>query len=166
MDIVLVEPETPQNTGSIARTCAATETPLHLVEPMKFQIDEKKVKRAGLDYWPYVDLTVHKSWAAYQSSRNPARIWCVTVYGETQYTKADFGPNDAIVFGSESKGLDPGFLATFPATQLLTIPMSSQHVRSINLSNAVAIVLYEARRQLSLDQEITIRQRALNTRQL
>jgi tRNA (cytidine/uridine-2'-O-)-methyltransferase len=147
MDVVLVNPEIPQNTGSIARTCAATKTPLHLVGKLGFQITEKAVRRAGLDYWPYVILAQHKTWEEYLESCKPEKIWCLTKFAGRPYYEAPFGQNDAIVFGSETKGLGKEFLGNFPEDQLLKIPMECEGVRSLNLSNAVSIVLYEARRQ-------------------
>lgn len=151
VDVVLVEPQIPQNTGSIARTCAATDTPLHLIEPLAFEITEKAVRRAGLDYWPYVRLAQHKNWDDYVASACPATIWLFSKFGERLYTQAEFGPNDALVFGSETKGLGDAFLCRFPKNQILRIPIVTQYVRSLNLSNAVSIALYEARRQLGVD---------------
>lgn len=147
MQIVLVEPQIPQNTGSISRTCAATDTPLHLVGPMGFQITEKAVRRAGLDYWPYVKLNQHASWDDYLASANPERVWLFSKFGERLYTSAKFGPNDALVFGSETKGLGKEFLDRYPSSQILKIPIFTEYVRSLNLSNAVSIALYEAIRQ-------------------
>jgi tRNA (cytidine/uridine-2'-O-)-methyltransferase len=149
--IVLVEPQIPQNTGSISRTCAATDTPLHLVEPLGFEITEKAVRRAGLDYWPYVKLFRHATWDDYVTAAKPERIWLFSKFGERLYTNADFGPNDALVFGSETKGLGQEFMSRYPASQILKIPIVTTYVRSLNLSNAVSIALYEARRQLQLD---------------
>ena len=151
MDIVLVEPQIPQNTGSIARTCAATDTPLHLVGPLGFDISEKAVRRAGLDYWPYVKLSRHGTWENYVESRHPPKVWLFSKFGERLYTTAEFGPDDALVFGGETKGLGSEFLGRFAADQILKIPIVTDHVRSLNLSNAVSIALYEARRQLQLD---------------
>lgn len=151
MEIVLVEPQIPQNTGSIARTCAATDTPLHLIEPMGFEITEKAVRRAGLDYWPFVKLAQHKSWEDYITQSRPGKIWLFSKFGERLYTDAAFGPTDALVFGSETKGLGQAFLGQFPKSQILRIPIVTDYVRSLNLSNAVAVALYEARRQLALD---------------
>jgi tRNA (cytidine/uridine-2'-O-)-methyltransferase len=151
VQIVLVEPQIPQNTGSISRTCAATDTPLHLVEPLGFEITEKAVRRAGLDYWPYVKLFRHASWNDYLKNGQPDNIWLFSKFGERLYTSAEFGPNDALVFGSETKGLGQEFLAQYPSSQILRIPIVTDYVRSLNLSNAVSIALYEARRQLKLD---------------
>lgn len=151
MDVVLVEPQIPQNTGSISRTCAATDTPLHLVGQLGFAITEKAVRRAGLDYWPYVKLAEHKSWDDYLTSAAPERVWLFSKFGERLYTDVEYGPNDALVFGSETKGLGQEFMSKFPRTQIIRIPIATEYVRSLNLSNAVSIALYEARRQLKLD---------------
>lgn len=134
MDIVLVEPQIPQNTGSIARTCAATDTPLHLVGKLGFEISEKAVRRAGLDYWPYVRLATHASWYDYLSVARPARVWLFSKFGNRNYTSAHFGANDALVFGSETKGLGDDFLANYPQEQILRIPIVTDYVRSLNLS--------------------------------
>jgi tRNA (cytidine/uridine-2'-O-)-methyltransferase len=151
MDVVLVEPQIPQNTGSISRTCAATDTPLHLVGQLGFAITEKAVRRAGLDYWPYVKLSEHKSWDDYLAAAAPERVWLFSKFGERLYTDVEYGPNDALVFGSETKGLGQEFMSKFPRTQIIRIPIATEYVRSLNLSNAVSIALYEARRQLKLD---------------
>lgn len=151
MDIVLVEPQIPQNTGSIARTCAATDTPLHLVGPLGFDISEKAVRRAGLDYWPHVKLARHGSWESYVAAATPRKVWLFSKFGTRLYTTADFHPGDALVFGSETKGLGDAFLNQFPSDQILRIPIVTEYVRSLNLSNAVSIALYEARRQLGAD---------------
>lgn len=147
MQIVLVEPEIPQNTGSIARTCAATNTPLHLVGKLGFELDEKRIRRAGLDYWPWVNLTEHESWESFTTSTNPQNIWLLSKFGERSYWDASFAPGDALVFGSETKGLPSQIKEHYPAPQLLRIPMENKNVRSLNLSNAVSLVLYEGLRQ-------------------
>ncbi|MFP6664796.1 MAG: tRNA (cytidine(34)-2'-O)-methyltransferase [Deltaproteobacteria bacterium] len=146
MHIVLVEPEIPQNTGSIARLAAATGSPLHLVGRLGFSLEDRYLKRAGLDYWPLVDLHTHDSFAAFLKEVEPARIFAFSTHATTSYTKASFAAGDAIVFGSESKGL-PADLKTALAP-LWNIPMSGTGVRSLNLANAVSIVLYEGLRQL------------------
>jgi tRNA (cytidine/uridine-2'-O-)-methyltransferase len=151
MQIVLVEPQIPQNTGSISRTCAATDTPLHLVEPLGFDISEKAVRRAGLDYWPHVKLFRHSSWEEYLVSANPERIWLFSKFGDRNYTDVEFSFNDALVFGSETKGLGKDFLSRYASSQILKIPIKSDFVRSLNLSNAVSIALYEAIRQLAIE---------------
>lgn len=151
MHIVLVEPQIPQNTGSIARTCAATDTPLHLVDPLGFDISEKAVRRAGLDYWPFVKLHRHANWEAFLSTASAGRIWLFSKFGTRLYHQVEYQANDALVFGSETKGLGEAFISKYPQDQILRIPMATENVRSLNLSNAVAIALYETRRQLRLD---------------
>ncbi len=150
MDVVLINPQIPQNTGSIARTCAATHTPLHLVGKLGFDISEKAVRRAGLDYWPHVELYQHQNWSAYYNQHKPANVWLLSKFGRKIYYAAEFGPKDALVFGCETKGLGQEFLELFPSDNILQIPINCPAIRSLNLSNAVAIVLYESRRQLCL----------------
>ena len=150
LEIVLVNPEIPQNTGSIARTCAATKTILNLVGKLGFDISEKAVRRAGLDYWPYVSLQTHQGWEEYLAARAPERVWCFTTHARKSIYSAEFAPRDALVFGSETKGLGADFLSKIPEEFKIRIPMESANVRSLNLSNAVSIALYEARRQLGL----------------
>ncbi len=116
-----------------------------------FDLSEKAVRRAGLDYWPHVKLSRHGSWDSYIEARNPRKVWLFSKFGERIYHSADFAPGDALVFGSETKGLGEEFLSRFPHEQILKIPIVTEHVRSLNLSNAVSIALYEARRQMGLD---------------
>ena len=149
MDIVLLKPQIPQNTGSIARTCAATQTSLHIIGPTPFEISDKTTRRTGLDYWPYVNLSKHELWEDYLDTRRPQNIWLLTKFASRIYYNAAFSVNDAIVFGSETTGLGRDFLALFPENQKLLIPMPCSNVRSLNLSNAVSIVLYEALRQVN-----------------
>lgn len=143
--VVLHEPEIPPNTGSVARTCAATSSPLHLIEPLGFRIDEHAVRRAGLDYWHLVDLRVHADWAAYRAAEPTRRVHLFSANARGSYLDADLEPGDALVFGRESVGLPPWLLAEHPE-RTWGIPTSGA-VRSLNLSNAVAIVLYEALRR-------------------
>ena len=147
MQIVLYRPLIPQNTGSIARSCAATNTELHLVGPLGFKITEKAVKRAGLDYWPYVKLFEHESFDDYLAKAKPDNIWFIETNGTKNYSEASYGPNDAIVFGQETKGIDPEIMQRYSPDQTLLIPIYCSGVRSLNLSNSVSIVLYEALRQ-------------------
>ena len=144
--IVLVEPEIPQNTGNIARLSAATQSPLHLVGRLGFRIDEKAVRRAGLDYWHLVELSQHLDLAHFAYRHPDARLRLFSAVATRSYLDADFQPGDALVFGKESVGLDPEILARHP-DQVFGIPTLGA-VRSLNLSNAVAIVLYEALRQV------------------
>jgi len=148
MHVALVEPEIPPNTGSIARLCAATGTPLHLIGRLGFSIDDKHLKRAGLDYWPYVDLHQHPDWATF-SATLPGRRLGFSARATRPYTAVEFQAGDILVFGCETRGLPPSIKAEL-AAELYTIPITSPHVRSLNLATAVAIVLYEARRQIEL----------------
>jgi tRNA (cytidine/uridine-2'-O-)-methyltransferase len=147
MHVVLFEPEIPPNTGSIARLCAATLTPLHLIEPLGFKIDDKHLKRAGLDYWDFVDLTVHKSWDAFVQRRADKRLLFFSKRATASYTEVQYEEDDFLVFGPETRGL-PVELLDANRQRCYRIPMMAAGVRSLNLSNAVSIVLYEGLRQL------------------
>ncbi len=147
MHIVLVRPEIPPNTGSIARLCAATGTPLHLVAPLGFKIDDKHLKRAGLDYWEYVDVRLHDSWDDFLRRQGEERLLYFSKRALNSYTQARYQENDFLVFGQETVGL-PQALLEANADRAYRIPMMGRGVRSLNLSNAVSIVLYEALRQL------------------
>jgi tRNA (cytidine/uridine-2'-O-)-methyltransferase len=147
MQVVLFEPEIPPNTGSVARLCAATLTPLHLVEPLGFKIDDKHLKRAGLDYWEFVDLHVHKSWDDFVRTAAPKNMLFFSKRAAKSYTSVRYSDDDFLVFGPETRGLPQQILNT-DAERALRIPMMGAGVRSLNLSNAVSIVLYEALRQL------------------
>ena len=149
MRIVLVRPEIPQNTGSIARLAAATRTPLDLIGPLGFSLEDRYLKRAGLDYWPLVDLTVHEDWASYVSEGWVGRAIAFSARAEKAYTGCEFRPDDRLFFGSETQGLGAEVRAGF-GEAVYTIPIEEPGVRSLNLSNAVSIVVYEARRQLVL----------------
>ncbi len=148
MHVVLVEPEIPPNTGSIARLCAATATPLHLIEPLGFKIDDKHLKRAGLDYWPFVDLRVHQSWEKFIATTADKTLFYFSKRAVNSYTKACYQDGAYLVFGPETRGLPQTLLDANPDT-CFRIPMMSKDVRSLNLSNAVSIVLYEGLRQLA-----------------
>jgi tRNA (cytidine/uridine-2'-O-)-methyltransferase len=147
MHVVLLEPEIPPNTGSVARLCAATLTPLHLIEPLGFKIDDKHLKRAGLDYWEFVDLHVHKSWKDFLQTAAPKRLRFFSKRAAKSYTSISYSDDDFLVFGPETRGLPQKLLDASPE-HALRIPMMGAGVRSLNLSNAVSIVLYEALRQL------------------
>lgn len=147
MQIVLIEPEIPQNTGSIARLCAANQLELHLVGKLGFELSEKTVRRAGLDYWPYVNLTQHNSWQEYLDTAKPNRFWLFSSASKKAYFEIEFKQNDALVFGKESCGLDRQLLNAHPEN-CLTIPMINKNVRSLNISNAVSVASYEALRQM------------------
>ena len=146
--VVLVEPRIPQNTGNVARLCAATGTPLHLVEPMGFKINNAKLKRAGLDYWDSVVMAVHPDFDAYLKSSRPERFFLFTTRAARSYLEARFQPGDALVFGSETAGLPDALLDAF-SDRVIGIPIHTEHVRSLNLSSSVAIALYEALRQVN-----------------
>jgi tRNA (cytidine/uridine-2'-O-)-methyltransferase len=143
--IVLVEPEIPPNTGSVARTCAATSSPLHLVEPLGFRIDDRSLRRAGIDYWHLVRVHVHASFEAFSAGFPETRLQLFSAQASRSYLEADLQPGDALVFGRESVGLPRSLLEAYPE-RVWGIPTSGG-VRSLNLSNAVAIVLFEALRR-------------------
>jgi len=147
MQVVLFQPEIPPNTGSVARLCAATLTPLHLIEPLGFKIDDKHLKRAGLDYWEYVDLHVHESWDDFVAKAAPEKLLFFSKRATKSYTSVDYSDEHFLVFGPETRGLPKEFLDAHPDCAL-RIPMMGTGVRSLNLSNAVSIVLYEGLRQL------------------
>lgn len=144
---MLVAPEIPPNTGSIARLCAATRLRLHLVRPLGFSLDDRYLKRAGLDYWPHVDVRVHDDWPALQAQLPSARAHFFSARASRSYTSVNYAPGDVLVFGCETKGLPADLLAAH-RDETWTIPIFSPDVRSLNLSNAVSIVVYEALRQI------------------
>ena len=146
VNIVLVEPEIPSNTGNIARTCAATASRLHLIRPLGFDISDKAVKRAGLDYWHLVDLRVYDSLEDFFSQNRVEEMWCLSTKAPRSYDEARFHDNCYLFFGKETKGLPEDFLEAHRAS-CIRIPMLSD-ARSLNLSNSVAIAAYEALRQL------------------
>ena len=146
--VVLVEPEIPPNTGNIIRLCANTGAQLHLIEPLGFPLDDAKMRRAGLDYHDIASLKVHANWSAFlaDAAPNPDRMFALTTHGSQPFAQASFCAGDVFVFGSETKGLDPLLRNSFPTTQRIRLPMQPNN-RSLNLSNTVAIVVYEAWRQ-------------------
>ena len=145
MQIVLHQPEIPANTGNIGRTCVATGTPLHLIEPLGFRLDEKAIKRAGMDYWEHLDVHTYVNYEDFVQKNPGAKIWYATTKAKKCYTEVAFGPNDFIMFGKESAGIPEEILVDNEET-CIRIPMCGE-IRSLNLSNSVAIVLYEALRQ-------------------
>lgn len=148
LHIVFVEPEIPGNTGNIARTCAGTDTKLHLVKPLGFDISDKAVKRAGLDYWEFVDLEVHESLDEFMEKYKDANKYLATTKGGMVYSDAKFKDGDMILFGKETKGL-PKDLIEANADKAIRIPMSADtRLRSLNLSNCANIILFEALRQI------------------
>lgn len=145
--VVLVEPEIPPNTGNIARSCAATGTRLDLVHPLGFEISDKQLKRAGLDYWPHVNLHEHDSLAACLQDQPHGRSWYLSKKATRSLYDAEFLPGDALIFGPETRGLPEDLLEDVGA-QALRIPMQGTSVRSLNLASSVAVTLYEALRQI------------------
>ena len=145
LNIVLHEPEIPSNTGNIGRTCVATDTALHLIRPLGFSLDEKNLRRAGLDYWPHLRLFLYDSFEDFLRKNPGARIFMATTKAHQTYTEVKYGPDDFIMFGKETAGIPEEILVDYEST-CIRIPMN-ESIRSLNLSNAVAIVLYEALRQ-------------------
>jgi tRNA (cytidine/uridine-2'-O-)-methyltransferase len=146
--VVLVEPEIPPNTGNIIRLCANTGAHLHLVEPLGFPLDDAKMRRAGLDYHEYADMQVHSNWASFLATLkpDPLRLFAMTTHGSAVFAELRFQPGDVFVFGSETRGLSVSLRESFPTSQRIRLPMRAGN-RSLNLSNAVAVTVYEAWRQ-------------------
>ena len=154
MNIVLVEPEIPPNTGNVARLCAATHSALHLVGPLGFRLGDRELKRAGMDYWQQVDWQLWEDWAAFAAALPAgARLWLVEQGGAKRYDEVEFGPDDFLVFGRETAGLPKGLLEDH-ADSWLRIPMFNAEARSLNLANCVSLVLYEALRQQGFTGEL------------
>ena len=153
MNIVLLEPEIPPNTGNVARLCAATRSRLHLIEPFGFKLDDSQLKRAGMDYWRQVEWQHWKSWAAF-AEKLPAnaRLWFIESGGGKSYSEVKFSPDDYLVFGRETAGL-PKQLLEIHRESWLRIPMFNAESRSLNLSNCVALVVFEALRQQGFQNE-------------
>ena len=148
LHIVFVQPEIPSNTGNIARSCAATGSVLHLVRPLGFTLDDKHLKRAGLDYWPYVKLEVHDSLEDFLSKYEGRRMWLATTKGKQRYTDVSYRDEDMILFGRETAGLPRDFIEKHMESAV-RIPMSEEtRLRSFNLANSANIILFEALRQL------------------
>lgn len=145
MHIVLHQPEIPANTGNIGRTCAATGTGLHLIEPLGFKLDEKSIKRAGMDYWERLNVSRYMNFEEFRQMHPEARIWMATTKARHVYTQVRFGLDDFLMFGKESAGIPEEILVDYEET-CIRIPMLTD-IRSLNLSNSVAVVLYEALRQ-------------------
>lgn len=146
MQIVLVEPEIPPNTGNIARLCAATDTELHLIEPLGFRLDDAALRRAGMDYWRHVRWRRWPSWRAYADAAGAGRLWFIEQGAPRNYAEADFAAGDGLVFGRETAGL-PAALLEANRDRWLAIPLSNPAARSLNLANCAALVLFEALRQ-------------------
>ena len=147
MNIVLYEPEMPANTGNIGRTCAATKTCLHLIEPLGFKLNEKAVKKAGLDYWDKLELKVYCNFEEFLEKNPGAKLYLSTTKAKKVYTEVSYAPDDYLMFGPESRGIPEEILIRYPDS-CIRIPMWGD-IRSLNLSNSAAVVLYEALRQNS-----------------
>lgn len=149
--VVLYQPEIPPNTGNIMRLCANTGCRLHLIGPLGFELEDRKLRRAGLDYREWASIQVHDSLDQFQDAVSPRRLWALSTHGRSEhFTQADFNPGDAFLFGPETRGLPKALLAGMPAQQVLRLPMVAQS-RSLNLSNAVAVLVYEAWRQAGFE---------------
>lgn len=146
--VVLVEPEIPPNTGNVIRLCANTGAQLHLVEPLGFPLDDARMRRAGLDYHEYAQMRVHKDWHAFLADLqpDPERVFAFTTHGSSVFSELSFRPGDVFVFGSETRGLAPALRDSFPTAQRIRLPMRPGN-RSMNLSNAVAVTVFEGWRQ-------------------
>ena len=150
LHIVLYEPEIPPNTGNIIRLCANTGFQLHLIEPLGFAMDDKRLRRAGLDYREWQAVRIHPNWQFFLDEIKPARVYGLSTKGTRFYSEVDFKPGDALVFGPETRGLPEDFRDALGANNVIRIPMQAES-RSMNLSNAAAVLVYEAWRQLNFD---------------
>jgi tRNA (cytidine/uridine-2'-O-)-methyltransferase len=150
LNVVLYEPEIPPNTGNIIRLCANTGCRLHLIEPLGFNLDNKQLRRAGLDYSEYATLSVHKSYEAFLASESPRRLLALTTKARHAYHDIAYEPGDYLMFGPETRGLPEAVRNQLPETHCLRVPMRPQS-RSLNLSNTAALVVYEAWRQLGFE---------------
>ena len=151
-NVVLVHPEIPPNTGNVIRLCANTGCTLHLVKPLGFSLDDKHMKRAGLDYHEYATIRIHESWEAFLESEHPdvSCMYAMTTHGSHPFAGSSFTPGDWFVFGCEGSGLPEGIRSSFPEAQRIRLPMRPKN-RSLNLSNAVAVTVFEAWRQNGYD---------------
>lgn len=147
LNLVLYEPEIPPNTGNIIRLCANTGSRIHLIEPLGFDIDDKRLRRAGLDYGEWKDMVLHKNWQAFIEKENPQRLFAISTKGKCYHHDIQFSEQDWVVFGPETRGLPASILNSLPEEQVLRIPMLPNS-RSLNLSNSAAVIVYEAWRQL------------------
>ena len=150
LHVVLYQPEIPPNTGNIIRLCANTGSRLHLIEPLGFELDDKRLRRAGLDYHEFADLQVYKTLEAFIEKQQPRQIYACTTRGKRNYSEASYQSGDALLFGPETRGLPQTLLDTMAPEQLLRLPMQPES-RSLNLSNATAVFVYEAWRQLGFE---------------
>ncbi len=148
LHVVLLEPQIPHNTGAIGRLCVGLDARLHLIEPLGFSLDEKAVRRSGLDYWPHLDLHVYTSWSHFYNENQPQQIHFLSTRGQISLYEVNFTPPCWLVFGNETRGLPPHFYREFEQ-DLYKIPQPGLHARSINLANAASIAMYEAYRQIA-----------------
>lgn len=155
-NIVLVEPEIPHNAGAAGRLAVATGSRLHLIKPLGFSLDDKQVRRAGLDYWKHVELILWESWDEYREAQNPFQsqvpahgTWYLSTKGRNSLWQANFRAGDHLVFGAETRGLSEEVHRQIPPESLIRIPMADGPIRSLNLSTSIGIVLYEASRQIA-----------------
>ncbi len=157
LQLALYEPEIPPNTGNIIRLCANTNTQLHLIEPLGFALDDKKMRRAGLDYREFAEVKIHKSYQAFLECIGNARVFACSTKGKTRYCDVTYQPSDVLLFGPETRGLPSDILQTQtqPQDQVITIPMAPKS-RSLNLSNAAAIILYSAWQQLNFRFDVSL----------
>ncbi len=153
LNIVLVEPEIPPNTGNIIRLAANTGFRIHLIEPLGFVLDDKRLRRAGLDYDEWANLSTHSSWSTFIEKENPRRLYAISTKGVQRHSDTEFQKDDFIIFGSETRGLPDTILSDERMHAIVRIPMQA-HSRSMNLSNAVSVVVYEAWRQLGFQGSI------------
>lgn len=150
LNIVLLMPEYPGNVGNISRTCVLTNTRLHLVRPFKFDLSDRSLKKAGIDYWDHVDLRIHDSLEEFIDFIRDKNFYLIETGGDKVYSKANFKDGDYLIFGREKEGIDEAILKKYPE-KILTVPMTDKIDRSLNLANCASIVLYEAYRQLDFD---------------
>lgn len=150
LHIVLFEPEIPPNTGNIIRLCANTGYDLHLIEPLGFSFDNKQLRRAGLDYHEFAHVKIHKNYPAFLETEQPTRIFALTTKGGPSHSEVQYQPNDYLLFGPETRGLPASILDALPMSQKIRIPMI-ENSRSMNLSNSVAVAVYESWRQMNYD---------------
>jgi tRNA (cytidine/uridine-2'-O-)-methyltransferase len=150
INLVLLQPEIPHNTGAIGRTCVCLNANLHLIKPLGFHLTDKYIKRAGMDYWPFLNVTIHDSWNDFLESEKPSELSFASTKGNKTYFEHSFKDDEYVVFGAESSGLPNEFYEEY-REQLITIPMPGEHARSLNLANSASIIAYEAYRQLLIN---------------
>ena len=147
LNVVLWEPEIPPNTGNVARLCVANDVALHLIGPLGFQINDRQLRRAGLDYWQHVNLTCYDDWSHFQAVQSQCNPYCYSAHAVRRFTEVQYCGDDWLLFGSETRGL-PASIISEHKDRVLTVPMLTTRARSLNLATTVGIVLYEALRQI------------------